>query len=97
MAYETSKRSPVPTQLRKRILSRDNHTCQKCGVHRSDNVRLEVDHITPVAEGGTDAEENLQVLCSRCHRRKTRSEIQRGLKRLQALRHPVREQHSGYL
>jgi 5-methylcytosine-specific restriction protein A len=37
-----------------------------------------MDHIIPTAEGGTDAEENLQVLCQPCHARKTAQEGVRG-------------------
>jgi 5-methylcytosine-specific restriction protein A len=40
----------------------------------------EVDHIIALAKGGTDAEENLQGLCARCHSRKTVRE-DGGLKR----------------
>lgn len=36
-----------------------------------------VDHIVPLAEGGTDARENLQALCKRCHNIKTAAESAR--------------------
>lgn len=44
------------------------------GFHAEDGrhvVAEQVDHIVPVASGGTNDEENLQGLCSSCHRRKT--------------------------
>ena len=53
--------------LRWRILERDNFTCQCCG-QSAPNVRLEVDHIIPVAEGGTDDETNLRTTCYACNR-----------------------------
>jgi 5-methylcytosine-specific restriction protein A len=34
----------------------------------------EVDHITPLAKGGTDEDDNLQLLCLACHEKKTRIE-----------------------
>ena len=34
----------------------------------------QVDHIVPLAEGGTDTESNLQVLCACCHAIKSASE-----------------------
>lgn len=37
---------------------------------------LELDHIEPLGDGGTDAESNLQLLCRDCHTRKTRRENQ---------------------
>jgi 5-methylcytosine-specific restriction protein A len=37
----------------------------------------QVDHITPVAEGGTDADSNLQAICKACHDLKTQAEAKR--------------------
>jgi len=37
----------------------------------------EVDHIVPVEDEGTDADENLQGICNRCHRSKTAGEVSR--------------------
>lgn len=45
--------------------------CQKCGISSRD-ARLEIDHIKPMSlfpELSQD-ENNLQILCSRCNRRK---------------------------
>ncbi len=42
--------------------------CAQCGrTPLQDGVRLHVDHILPQAWGGTDAQENLQPLCSECN------------------------------
>lgn len=38
------------------------------------DVATEVDHITPIARGGTHAWDNLQPMCKPCHSRKTMSE-----------------------
>lgn len=47
--------------------------CAQCG---EDFVpRLQVDHIKPVAEGGTDSLDNLQVLCHNCHKKKTAAQL----------------------
>lgn len=62
--------------LRHQILERDGWQCQCCGERR----KLEVDHVKPVRthpELSFDPR-NLQVLCGRCHSRKTRIEC--GLK-----------------
>ncbi|MFJ9613224.1 HNH endonuclease [Streptomyces noursei] len=32
---------------------------------------VDVDHVRPLALGGTDTDRNVQVLCRRCHRLKT--------------------------
>jgi len=60
-------------KLRERILQWQP-TCVHC--RRAGIIRLatEVDHITPLAMGGTDAESNLQALCHDCHAIKTAGE-----------------------
>jgi len=55
--------------LRFSVLKRDNFTCQYCGQSAPD-VRLEVDHVIPVAEGGQDIEQNLTTSCYACNRGK---------------------------
>ena len=37
---------------------------------------LELDHIKPLADGGTNEFDNFQLLCNNCHARKTRRENQ---------------------
>lgn len=37
----------------------------------------ELDHITAIADGGTDNRDNLQGLCATCHRTKTQRESNR--------------------
>ena len=67
------RRSPMPVKLRTAILKRDGEQCVKCGASPKKNsaVTLEVDHIVPVAEGGTNDPENLQTLCWSCNQGKT--------------------------
>jgi hypothetical protein len=57
--------------LRKRffVFKRDEFTCVKCG-RSGRGIKLEVDHVTPVSRGGTDALDNLQTLCFDCNRGK---------------------------
>jgi 5-methylcytosine-specific restriction endonuclease McrA len=35
---------------------------------------FDIDHVTPLADGGEDVPENMQLLCSGCHADKTRTE-----------------------
>ena len=60
--------------LRWKILQRDKFCCQYCGQH-APNVKLEVDHIVPVADGGTDDENNLIACCYACNRGKSGLQI----------------------
>ena len=56
----------VSKRLRYEILRRDNHTCRYCGATAPD-VPLTVDHVTPVALGGTDDPTNLATCCEPCN------------------------------
>lgn len=60
--------------LRARILERDRHLCQECLRNGRAVVAKTVDHIKPKAQGGTDADSNLQSLCWPCHHAKTARE-----------------------
>ena len=53
-----------------RILERDNFRCQYCGRMAKDDVRLEIDHIKPRCEGGTNDDNNLITACYECNRSK---------------------------
>lgn len=58
--------------VRRRVLKRDDRTCQSCG---AEGGTLEVDHITPISEGGHPFDPgNLQTLCVDCHQEKTAEE-----------------------
>lgn len=59
---------------RKRILARDNYTCQnpKCKRHDPTGEYLTVDHIRPLVRGGSNDDGNLHILCNRCDAKKGR-------------------------
>lgn len=53
--------------IRSLIFQRDDYTCRYCGAR---GVRLECDHIVPVADGGAHTEANLATACFDCNRSK---------------------------
>lgn len=57
-------------QIRVQVLVRDKYRCQMCG-RTKDEVPLEVDHIIPISDGGTDELSNLATLCRDCNRGKS--------------------------
>ena len=61
-------------KLRKVIMYRDNGLCQVCLKAGYVTQAVAVDHIIPKAQGGTDAESNLQAICKQCHDKKTEAE-----------------------
>lgn len=56
----------VSVRTRFEIFKRDNFTCRYCG-RVSPSVVLEVDHVVPVCEGGTDDPMNLVASCWECN------------------------------
>ena len=58
---------------RRRIMQRDGYACQCCGIVRMDN---EIDHRVPLEQSGSNEDGNLWVLCTECHKTKTRKEAQ---------------------
>jgi|LakMenEpi09Nov12_1017454.scaffolds.fasta_scaffold00415_3 tetratricopeptide (TPR) repeat protein len=56
----------ISSSIRFDIFQRDNHTCQYCG-RTPPEVKLVVDHLIPVAQGGTDVFENLATSCEECN------------------------------
>lgn len=71
-------------------LARDHNTCRTCG-----HPATEVDHIINVAQGGTHHPDNLQALCTPCHRAKTETEALAARRRANAVRYHPREKHPG--
>lgn len=56
----------VTKRTRYEVLRRDNHTCRYCGA-TAPNATLTIDHVTPVALGGTDDPTNLVTACRDCN------------------------------
>ena len=56
----------IPPRIRKEVLARDKHRCRAPGCGRTRF--LEVHHITPRNQGGSNRPENLVTLCGSCHR-----------------------------
>jgi hypothetical protein len=63
-------RVALSKKLRFDVFKRDGFVCAYCGAHPSETVTLEVDHIHPVAEGGTNDPDNLVTACFDCNRGK---------------------------
>lgn len=62
-------------KTRTAILIRDGYRCRTCGAPATT-----VDHVTPVARGGSDDPANLAAICAPCHHAKTAAEAAQGRK-----------------
>ena len=50
--------------IRRKVIERDKKQCQGCG---KQTEKLQVHHIKPRGQGGTNELSNLIALCGRCH------------------------------
>lgn len=60
---------PVPGSLRFEVLREAGNRCELCGVS-SAVKQIDVDHIVPRAQGGSNDKTNLQALCRTCNAQK---------------------------
>lgn len=71
--------------LKRQVHRRDNGCCYRCGIPEAELLRddpeaegLELDHITPIAEGGAAEDlDNLGLICTTCHETKSKAEAAR--------------------
>lgn len=68
-----SSRPPRWAATRQRVIKAAQGRCEMCG-----GIGHQVDHIQPVAEGGSWELPNLRLLCTDCHKIKSRKDAQRG-------------------
>lgn len=64
-------------RLRAQVLRRDGFMCQCESCQGRKLIAHEVDHITPVFEGGTDDPGNLRAINRDCHAEKSQAEARR--------------------
>ena len=63
----TPKRSPISDSVKLTVFTRDDGKCVRCGSTKN----LHFDHIIPVAKGGGNSEQNIQILCEHCNLQKS--------------------------
>lgn len=90
MAWSPSNPTHTTGALRRQVFDRDRGQCQTCG-----EPGTEVDHIINLKSGGTNALENLQLLCRSCHNRKTQAEAAAARKARQACIRLPKQRHPG--
>lgn len=69
------KRGSAGVKDRERIRERDGGLCQECKRRGRESVGTVVDHIKPLWAGGSDDDDNKELLCQTpCHDAKTARE-----------------------
>lgn len=66
-AVTVARRARIPDDVRLFVWQRDDGRCVRCG----NEDDLQFDHVIPVAKGGGNAPENIQILCGACNRTKS--------------------------
>lgn len=64
---QNTTRNRLPKGIRHEVFKKDNFRCVWCGKNNTI-TSLEIDHIIPIAKGGTDELSNLRTLCVDCNR-----------------------------
>ena len=59
----------IPPVVRSYVFERDKYQCQSCG-KTNEETELNIDHIIPLAKGGSNDISNLQTLCRSCNQKK---------------------------
>jgi 5-methylcytosine-specific restriction endonuclease McrA len=66
------KKSVRLNAMKQKLVIKQQGRCVKCGeLFELEKEEIEMDHIVPKADGGTDKLKNLVVLHKECHQKKT--------------------------
>jgi 5-methylcytosine-specific restriction endonuclease McrA len=74
-SFVHEKRRTFNDRERAQFLALKGGRCAHCRNKIKSGWEWEIDHIIPIADGGTDDDENLQVLCFMCHSLKTKDDV----------------------
>jgi 5-methylcytosine-specific restriction protein A len=56
-------------------MMQDQPLCKMCDAKGFVTLGVAMDHIEPLFKGGSNDDENLQMLCVECHRKKTATDL----------------------
>lgn len=65
----------IPPRVKLRVFAAAGGRCEECTNLIVGKLRPEYDHRVALINGGAHAEHNLQLLCSECHKVKTRADV----------------------
>ena len=66
-AAAATNRPRIPHDTREFVWNRDGGCCQNC----SSRDNLQFDHVIPLALGGSNTAENIELLCRKCNQAKS--------------------------
>ena len=72
----TARRRTLTTLQRAAFFLERGGRCEAPDCRRKIGTEAwDIDHIVPVANGGSNDDDNLQLLCASCHKRKTAKDV----------------------
>lgn len=93
-AFVHEPRKQFTPKERAALFEKAGGRCQNCTRKIMGFEDWDIDHVLPLACGGTNDEENLQVLCPSCHGRKTPDDVSDAAKiKRVAIKHSVPKRH----
>lgn len=95
IGIKPKKKKMISKKTRFEVFKRDGFQCAYCGKTPPEIV-LEVDHIEPVSEGGTDDMENLLTACFDCNRGKRNIKLDKIPTKLEENIEVLREKEDQY-
>lgn len=69
--FKHHKRGSMSDQRRARLFAMHGPRCADCTRKMGPGDDWDLDHVLALEKGGTDNDENFQVLCEVCHAKKT--------------------------
>lgn len=75
--YSDTRERGRPWQRKREQVLRLNPLCVHCSNAGRVTMAVEVDHVVPREDGGSDEPSNLQGLCTACHQAKSAEEARR--------------------
>ena len=67
--------TPIPARVKVRTFERFGGACAVCTLSIVGKLLPAYDHVIPIIAGGSNSEDNLQLLCVPCHLLKTKADV----------------------
>lgn len=83
-AQRRKKRKPVTYEMKWELAAKQKWKCKTC--KKLLPLAAQADHVIPLALGGADNMNNLQMLCANCHAEKSRRESKQSVEKGRGLK-----------
>lgn len=67
--------TPIPPRVKLRVFEAYHGNCTKCLAKIVGKLTPQYDHAVALINGGENRESNIQLICSECHKLKTKKDV----------------------